>query len=105
MADKTFSGPHGYPWAFPEHKAVRNAYGDSHAWTTGQLVKLMEEAGECWEAHASDDVQHLAFELMNVIHVCETTLRGIPCHDIDSIRAEVVTSNYDRGYYGEEPWE
>ncbi|ADQ04388.1 hypothetical protein Calow_0820 [Caldicellulosiruptor owensensis OL] len=66
-----------------------------------QLNKIVEEASEAIKAR--DDIER-DYEIMDLLHACETYLRiresqGV---DLERIKSFVISKNKQRGYYKEE---
>lgn len=66
-----------------------------------QLNKIIEEASEAIKAR--DEIER-DYEIMDLLHACETYLRmresqGI---DLEKIKSFVISKNKQRGYYKEE---
>lgn len=68
-----------------------------------QMKKIIEEVKEAADEQAYitpfDPYTYIA-EVMDVIHACETALREFPAEVLDSVKRDVVSKNYERGYYG-----
>lgn len=79
-------------------------YQQAPAYFEEQLCKVtseMDEVQEAWfDATATHEYNHLAVELFDVIHSCETALRMLEgATDVEQAYFDCIEKNKERGYY------
>lgn len=93
--------PTGFMYAFPAHKATRDAV-PSRAYIARQVRKVCAEADELAAAVIFNEPDwRVLEELMDTYHACETLMRAWSAEEVFEMRNAVVAKNDARGYYGE----
>lgn len=84
-------------YRFPRYQHVPDYFDEQLAKITGE----MDEVWEAWhDATVVHDYDHLAVELFDVIHSCETALRMLEgATNVEQAYFDCIQKNKERGYY------